>query len=58
MDQTTLHYRIGQSLMRQPEVQTLVDQSYRRIHARYRAEWGGLDFLALKLLARTALRLS
>ncbi len=53
MDRETLRYRIGPSLMRGPDIQRRVEQSYARIHANYRAEWGAIDFFTLKTLART-----
>jgi glycosyltransferase involved in cell wall biosynthesis len=56
MDRVALHYRIGPSLMRSPNIQPVINQCYLRMHTNYRAEWGAIDFYALKTLARTVLR--
>jgi GT2 family glycosyltransferase len=57
LEHTCLRYRIGASLMREPEgVQASVLESYGRMHAAYRKRWGTLNFLFSKLLARTLLR--
>jgi GT2 family glycosyltransferase len=58
MDRVSLHYRIGPSLIHRSGVQPGIDESYRRIHAKYRNEWGRLQFFALKLFARTLLRMA
>jgi glycosyltransferase involved in cell wall biosynthesis len=55
-DPVALHYRIGPSLMRSPNIQPVINQCYLRMHTKYRAEWGAIDFYALKTLARTVLR--
>lgn len=52
LDRTSIHYRIGPSLMRLPDRQPLIDSSYRAIHARYRREHGAVDFFALKAFAK------
>ncbi len=52
MQQVSLHYRIGPSLMHRPGVQTLVRQSYKRMHERYRAEMGSVEFYGLKAFER------
>jgi GT2 family glycosyltransferase len=52
LDRTSIHYRIGPSLMRLPDRQPLIDASYRAIHARYRREHGAVDFFALKTFAK------
>jgi glycosyltransferase involved in cell wall biosynthesis len=51
IDRVSLHYRIGPSLMRASH-QAAVDESYRRMHARYRSEHGALEFNAIRILAR------
>ncbi len=51
MDHVALHYRIGPSLMHGPDREAPINASYRRMHARYRAEWGALDFYSLKLFS-------
>lgn len=56
IDRTTLHRRVGPSIMHQPDVQPLVSNSYRTMQDKYRAEWGSADFYALKSFARTVLR--
>jgi glycosyltransferase involved in cell wall biosynthesis len=56
MDRVALRYRIGRSIMHGHEVDDPVRENYRRMLANYRAEWGTLDFCALKLLARTVLK--
>jgi GT2 family glycosyltransferase len=57
LDRTSIHYRIGPSLMRLPDRQPLIDSSYRAIHARYRREHGPVDFFALKTFAKILDRL-
>ena len=57
-DRESLRYRIGPSLMHRPDIQPLVDESYERIHADYRKQWGHLNFLALKMFARGILRVN
>lgn len=52
LDQPTLHYRIGPSLMRQPAVDQLIRQSAAMGHAAYRARWGSAEYLALRIVAR------
>jgi glycosyltransferase involved in cell wall biosynthesis len=56
IDQTCLYRRVGPSLIRQADVQSLLAQTYKRMHANYRAEWGTTEFLALKGFARTVLK--
>lgn len=51
MDRVSLHYRIGPSLMRHGH-KSAVDESYRRMHARYRAERGFFELNALRVLGR------
>jgi glycosyltransferase involved in cell wall biosynthesis len=48
VDRVTLRYRIGPSLMRQGGIETQIAESYRRMHARYRAERGWPEFVLLK----------
>ncbi|MCI4679347.1 glycosyltransferase [Rhodoblastus acidophilus] len=57
LDRTSIHYRIGPSLMRLPDRQPLIDSSYRAIHSRYRREHGAVDFYALKTFAKILDRL-
>ena len=52
IDRTTLRYRIGPSLMHRPGQAGAIRDCYRRMHARYRAQHGPLDFYALKGLSR------
>ncbi len=57
LDRVVLNYRIGLSLMHSPAAdRAALAESYQRIHAKYRAEWGALDFYAMKALARTVLK--
>jgi glycosyltransferase involved in cell wall biosynthesis len=55
LDCVALHYRIGPSLMHRPGLQPTIERSYQHIYAKYRREWGLLDFLSVKLFARTVL---
>jgi glycosyltransferase involved in cell wall biosynthesis len=58
LDQVGLRYRIGPSLMHSPQVDgTAVNESYGRMYANYRDKWGVMEFLALKIFARTVLRI-
>ncbi len=52
LDRPALRYRIGPSLMRQPNRDAMVGESYRQSQARYCARYGLLEFTALKALAR------
>jgi glycosyltransferase involved in cell wall biosynthesis len=56
LDAVCLQRRVGPSLIRQPDVDRLLTQTYKRMHANYRAEWGTAEFLALKGFARTVLK--
>jgi glycosyltransferase involved in cell wall biosynthesis len=57
IDEVVLHYRTGApSLMHNLQDNDPVVASYRQMFAKYRAEQGTRELLALKLLARTALR--
>lgn len=56
MDRVALRYRIGRSIMHGHTVDDPVRENYRRMLENYRAEWGTLDFWALKLFARTVLK--
>jgi glycosyltransferase involved in cell wall biosynthesis len=51
MDRVVLRYRIGPSLMRNRQ-HAAVDDSYRRMHARYRGERGFLEINAVRVLSR------
>ena len=48
----SIQYRIGPSLMHAPGRDKLIEDSYRIIHARYRAEYGTLNFFASKGFAK------
>jgi len=52
IDATALRYRIWPSLMHKPGNGAVIASSYRQTYARYRAEHGRAELLALKLLAR------
>jgi glycosyltransferase involved in cell wall biosynthesis len=52
LDRTSIHYRIGPSLMRKPDRQPLIEASYQDIHQRYRREHGAVDFYAMKAFAK------
>ncbi len=56
VDEATVHYRIGPSLMHSRHTGDPIGRSYIHMHARYRRELGRARFLALKLFARTVLR--
>jgi glycosyltransferase involved in cell wall biosynthesis len=56
LDEVTLHYRIGPSLMHSREGDEQIVESYKKMHAKYRETWGRADFLALKVLARSLMR--
>lgn len=54
LDRTVLHYRIGPtSLMRSKPAGDEVSQVYQRMYGKYRNEHGIIEFMALKMLART-----
>lgn len=57
LDDISINYRIGDSLMRQPDRLRLITRSYSAIQAAYFAEHGIVDYLAMKLLARLLERL-
>jgi glycosyltransferase involved in cell wall biosynthesis len=52
MNRVSLHYRIGPSLMHRPDLQHIVKDSYRRMHAKHLAERGFVELNALRILAR------
>lgn len=52
LDQPALRYRIGASLMRQPNRDALLRQSYQQMHDAYRGRWGSTEFFAMKAIAR------
>ena len=52
LDRPALRYRIGPSLMRQPNRDRMILESYRQSQARYCAHHGLLEFMALKALAK------
>jgi len=55
-ERVVLHYRIGLSLIHRPNVQSIIERSYQLMHHNYQRQWGRLDFLAMKLFAKTVLR--
>jgi glycosyltransferase involved in cell wall biosynthesis len=58
LDRTVLHYRIlSTSLMHGNKDATKLESSYHRMYGRYRGAHGAPEFLAMKALARTVLRL-
>jgi cellulose synthase/poly-beta-1,6-N-acetylglucosamine synthase-like glycosyltransferase len=52
LDEVTIHYRIGDSLMQSRPDNDAIVQSYRRMHGRYKSELGAFRFLLLKAMAR------
>jgi GT2 family glycosyltransferase len=56
LDRVTLRYRIGPSITRDPAVNEYVKDSYARMHKNCQDDWGRLQFLARKILARTVFR--
>ena len=52
LDRPALKYRVGPSLMRQPNRDKMILESYRLLHARYREQHGAIEFKGLKLLAK------
>ena len=52
IDRTSIRYRIGPSMMHQPNRQGVISGSYVVIQSRYRRERGSLEFYAVKLLSR------
>jgi glycosyltransferase involved in cell wall biosynthesis len=58
MDRVCVHRRVGPSLIHQPNVDRLLEESYSHIHANYRATWGAAEFLAMKGFARTVLKVT
>ncbi len=58
MDRTAIRYRIWPSLMHRADQPDVVKRSYWRMHEKYRADWGGLDFYTLKIFARTVLKVA
>lgn len=58
LDQVTLHYRIGPSLMHSRTDDSQIAAAYKLMHRKYRATYGRADFLALKIFARSVLRLA
>lgn len=57
VDRAVIHYRTGApSLMSCRNGDDPLIQAYHHIHYRYRAEYGTLEYLTMKILARTLLR--
>jgi glycosyltransferase involved in cell wall biosynthesis len=52
LDRTSIYYRIGPSIMRLPDRQPLIEESYRDIQSRYRQEHGSVDYFAMKTFAK------
>ena len=52
LNRPALRYRVGPSLMRQPNRDRLILESYRQSHARYCEQHGSLEFLMLKAMAK------
>ena len=52
LDRPALRYRIGPSLMRQPNRDQMILESYQRCHQRYRDQRGSAEFFTLKCLAK------
>lgn len=52
LDHPALRYRVGPSLMRQPNGDAIVLESYRQAQARYRQRYGLVEFMTLKALAK------
>lgn len=56
LDRVVLHYRTGAPSLMHDRVGTAqLVSAYNRMHAKYKSEHGTLEFMILKLLARTAL---
>ncbi len=59
IDRTVIRYRVNPtSLMRSGDVQTLVNESYARMHRKYRDSHGYPEFLAMKWFVRGHAKLS
>ncbi|HEX4337003.1 MAG TPA: glycosyltransferase family 2 protein [Polyangiaceae bacterium] len=59
VDRTVIRYRVNAaSLMRSGDVQTRLNESYARMHRKYRDTHGHAEFLALKVFARGRAALS
>ena len=57
IDQPVVRYRVGHtSLMHGPRGESDVASSWRRMHEKYRREYGALETSVLHILSRTALR--
>src|SRR5262245_6948402 len=52
IDRVVLLRRVGPSLIRQPGVERMFAETYTRMHANYRKQWGVADFFALRGFAR------
>ena len=52
VNRTSIRYRIGPSMMHQPNRQGVIAGSYVVMHARYRRERGAFDYYWMKFLAR------
>jgi glycosyltransferase involved in cell wall biosynthesis len=53
IDRTVIHYRVNPtSLMRSGDVQTRINESYARMHRKYRESHGYAEFCAMKLFVR------
>jgi glycosyltransferase involved in cell wall biosynthesis len=56
LDRVALQYRVGPSMMHRPNIENVVDRSYRRMQEKFRKARGMGEFYMLKLAARTLLR--
>jgi GT2 family glycosyltransferase len=55
IDRTVIRYRVNaKSLMRSGDVQSLLTESYARMHQKYKSEHGRAEFMALKVFIRGA----
>lgn len=61
MDRVSLKFRVSNpsmmhSIVQDPMADAHIRETWKLMHARYRAEWGALEFYGLKILARAMLR--
>jgi hypothetical protein len=56
LDRVALKYRVGPSIMHRPDIERVMDRSYRRMQENFRKTHGLAEFYMLKLAARTVLR--
>jgi glycosyltransferase involved in cell wall biosynthesis len=54
VDRTVIRYRVNpKSLMRAGDVQSMLSESYARMHRKYRDEYGRAEFIAMKAFIRS-----